>query len=133
MTPQEINIAIAQECGWKVSDQWTWNGRPLYVKYGETFPRDEPPCYNRSTAACLDFESALNPADSRRYWYTLVAICKPTNEFWNATARQRCEAFLRVKGLWREDNTPQVTRKPAANEGAAKLTRQIRGVTGGTK
>lgn len=140
MTPQEINIAIAQACGWNWESKTTLvhpkgdgNGYVVFNDKGEIDSFYKLPQYHTSLDACAEFEATLTSEEREDYCACLWTVTAHEFATITATAPQRCEAFLRVKGPWREDNAPQVTRTPAAHEGAAKLTRHIRGVTGGAK
>ena len=113
MTPDEIRIAVAECCG-------------LYVIYDAAGPKDRPdawrtgyftpkaasdrrkrwpssayvtviPNYPASLDACAEMEKALDSIEGGWSLYTEYlegGIC--------ATPLQRCEAFLRVKGKWKE-------------------------------
>lgn len=96
MTDEQINIKIAELCGWKPQTLCTdYDGNP--------WP-DSPPNYAADLNACHEFERTLLTADSfcghwEEYSNRLVALLGCTDIF-HATARQRCEAFLRVHNQW---------------------------------
>lgn len=124
MKDEEINVAIAEICGWRhlVSDAWSQNeGEERY----DNCP-DYATCLNAMHDAHLYLVSISQPASSRRqpdirFALHLMDICSPDKKLWdngkflgshfdalktaNATARQRAEAFLRVQGKWVEDHT----------------------------
>lgn len=125
MTDAEIRIAIAEKCGWlgpfglyrriASGKQLLGGGETLHG----TPPRDrekpkddqayEPvPDFPNDLNACHEFEKTLDVNGLGRYADELDEVCVPTHicplTHWKAvvmaTARQRCEAFLRVHGLW---------------------------------
>ncbi len=96
MTPYEINRAIAKEAGWTFdkSDD-TWNG-----PNGEELSRC-PDFYSE-----LDLIQAVLLEESQEvrnnmchvlFDMGLMFVC----DLLVATAAQRCEAYLKVKGLWK--------------------------------
>lgn len=87
------------------------------------------PNYPSDLNACVEFEKALHATghlplhnEHREYLVALMSILNPAKELWDngtfignwgdaikvaeATALQRCEAFLRVKGKWVEGSKP---------------------------
>ena len=103
MTDQEIRIAVTEELGWiNTPDGWydSINRR--------TFPwigNHNLPDYCHDLNACAEMEKALTEEQWIDYQATLWGILdrdRETNPR-SATARQRCEAFLRVRGKWRGD------------------------------
>lgn len=96
MTPYEINRGIAKEAGWifNESDD-TWNG-----PNGEECPWC-PDYYSNETAiqAVLLKESqeVRNNMCHVLFDMGLMFVC----DLLVATAAQRCEAYLKVKGLWK--------------------------------
>lgn len=126
MTPQEINKAIAELCGWKVveSPENSEFFRCLSPS-GKTMGsihKDKPnknswfsfhvPNYFSDLNACFDMEKTLSGMAILAYRQLLVEITAvpfdPENEIdirreiFHATAPQRCEAFLRTHGKWKE-------------------------------
>jgi hypothetical protein len=111
MTDQEINIAIAESCGWThvtitqvgLMDVIGWPPGRIYT--GTTKPLDfaQPvPDYYHDLNAMHEAECLLfkgNKWEACSYEEHLDKIT--TNWMWFAIARQRAEAFLRVKGLWK--------------------------------
>lgn len=105
MTDEQINIKIAELCGWKPQTICT-------DMQGTPWP-SEPPNYAADLNACHEFEETLDYGQAELYDDELCDICAKTNELldnpkpWRfavttATASQRCEAFLRVHGQWEE-------------------------------
>ena len=111
MTRREIRIAIAEELGHQhvagrfIGDTMSigkWEicsgicGEGGYVV----------PDYPNDLNACAEMEKALNTSALRgSYHRRLTEIAdgdSQADQLCHATARQRCEAFLRVRGKWRE-------------------------------
>jgi hypothetical protein len=121
MTNTEINIAIAEACGWKKTIEM----RSVVVGYDAEIPvefwhspdgrsacREWYPDYCHDLNAmreaeeqlpcafCGEFEGELNRLAIESWQLgTGRGGLWPT---WHATARQRAEAFLRTKGLWND-------------------------------
>ncbi len=118
MSPeQRTNILIAEAIGthtvsritpnhWHVTDQkgriWQIIDVPDGIK-GENMPRDfervKP--FNSCLNACAEMEATLTPQEEAFYKLKLSSITHKNGRDRNvfATAPQRCEAFLRVKGI----------------------------------
>lgn len=114
MTDEEQRIAIATAVGWVgLRLCWVTVDRLSVVGYGpdNPFPHDkgeqEPPDFLNDLNAMHAVEMRLSNEQYRHYDYELTRIrnhdcehpgvcrCK------SATARQRSEAFLKTKGLWK--------------------------------
>lgn len=113
MTDTEINVAIAEACGWKrgtVDD-------PSFSDPSKTIKRDrwimpsglssrKPPDYCSDLNAMHEAEMSLTIHERSDYTCVLNDLtCMPGDMGWGeatAVARQRAEAFLRVKGLWKK-------------------------------
>lgn len=114
MTDQEINIAIAEACGWK---RITRLGGELHG-WIEPGYLEEIPDYCYDLNAIEKAESTLPPDKLRESGMILQDIlveemrangCKTQADFdakpvwiWRAKARQRCEAFLKTIGKWKD-------------------------------
>jgi hypothetical protein len=114
MTDTEINIAIAEKCGWTKSGLHHW-APPK--KTGLLYHRNihEIPNYCTDLNAMHEAEKCIPTNWLIRWELQLVSItCGGSitdafnkREHWSvkaiaqATARQRAEAFLRVFGLWK--------------------------------
>lgn len=86
MTPDQINRAIAELCGWFIS----------------AITRDSDiPNYYESLNACAEFEQPMNHAQLSGYVALLIRKLG-VDEAIIAPATQRCEAFLRLHGKWTE-------------------------------
>jgi hypothetical protein len=127
MTDEQINIKIAELCGLfriaplkrttrKGNDDP--NGVVLWYcseDHGGAKTYDRLPNYTADLNACHEFEETLDYGQAELYDDELCDICAETNELldnpkpWRfavttATARQRCEAFLRVHVQWEDKN-----------------------------
>jgi hypothetical protein len=103
MTDEEINIKIAEACGWHYYDGWKHeDGREDKLPYG-------PPNYCNDLNAMHEAEEQMDEID----WVffinelsTLVRLPKQAEvqvkQLVHSTARQRAEAFLRTLGKWEE-------------------------------
>lgn len=130
MTDEQINIAIAESLGWKVRWQnqggaptlenkpaghcwavWTNpNGWGLDSNYDPIFP----PNYTSDLNACHELEKMLDDKQLARYAQQIIGSARrkmnipdheshyPVPFIISATARQRCEAYLRTLGKWIE-------------------------------
>lgn len=112
MSNEQINIKIAELCGWKGPFQQEWipeYGRaaePFYCFAGtdEDGDRYPIPNYAADLNACHEFEKTLDTYELAEYWHNLlrahehIPVCSGCSD-----ARQRCEAFLRVHGQWEEE------------------------------
>jgi hypothetical protein len=127
MTEQEINVAIAGACGWKLSvphftHDYVWlrtafKGEP-YIDEETSAWAGEPhdvtddwtgiPNYCADLNAMHEAEKALDYGQAVTYLKTLDEIVRrdPMGGIWShfvhATARQRAEAFLRTISKWRD-------------------------------
>lgn len=120
MTDQEINIAIAKACGWRFvpeHDRMTPQGHevagypqrwigPDNMEYFEDIPY---PDYCNDLNAMHEAWQTLTEPEHHKWTIILQGIVQrdghitgPCRSVSNATARQRADAFLRVKKLWVE-------------------------------
>ena len=112
MTDTEINIAIAEACGFKKEVGCT--GIIRWRNGGELF--DKLKDYANDLNAMHEAIAFLNPEEANWFAVELSAIVleNPLKVWWdmnsnevahiaNATARQRAEAFLRTIGKWEEE------------------------------
>lgn len=113
MTDEQMRIAIAEACGWKVINDTLCNVKP--DKNGD--PEIEfiapLPDYLNDLNACAEFEAMLTDKEWNIYSAEIVSL-----PLWNRTtdtvkhipqatarqrcinfARQRCIAFLKTKGI----------------------------------
>lgn len=113
MTEEQIRIKVAEACGWKdIRDRaisHNLNGRfwKTIHKFG-TSPQglqNYLPNYTQSLDACREFDDKLKGCKDRESY--CVTLCKVVHGMDHlnvdvvlATPLQRCEAFLRMRGLW---------------------------------
>ena len=97
MTNEQINIAIAEHCGWRVERLST--GEPHGKPIGEQGPFRELPDYCNDLNAMHEAEKVLT-ADQWYEYDSKMPLRDPQKI--HATARQRAEAFLRTLGKWED-------------------------------
>jgi hypothetical protein len=103
MTDEQINAAIARECGWTEIRDNVVGKAP-----GETANRVMfLPNYSTSLNAMHEAEKVLAPKNwdrfSKKWWnYYHHLLDGDVQKTIHATARQRAEAFLRTLGKWEE-------------------------------
>ena len=128
MTNEEMNIAVAEACGWRWDNEsiWTPNGGK-WARWHEAYS-DGCEGTDRLNSVLPNYTSDLNamyeaintlPSDGRWHEYveTLKRLC-----YWdcglpavqmmlviNASARKRAEAFLRVHGKWEDTHASTPT------------------------
>lgn len=91
MTDEQMNIKIAELCGWQTSAP-SWD-----------VGKHDCPNYTADLNACHEFEKTLTPEQESAYWEHLLQAHEYIQPWAGcATARQRCEAFLRVHNQWEE-------------------------------
>ena len=107
MTNDEMRIAIAECCEWKrhhVGATWGWQN----IESNTVSAR--LPNYPNDLNACHEMEKTLSEGELCDYGCELSSLTDASifegDVLWgklaHATARQRCEAFLKVKGRWKE-------------------------------
>ena len=114
MSDEEIRIAIAEACGFKrdVLNKWkpgTWLKPDKDIPYGMPCGLPNYP-HDLNAMAKAEHTLSNDEWDDKYYhWLGFVVSGGQTEQLWQyrkliigATARQRAEAFLRVKGLWKE-------------------------------
>lgn len=109
MTDQEINIAIAEACGWNRTGN-SCSGWQAPDGCSDKYP----PAYYRDLNAMHVAEEKLSSREMEDYQFWLHDLsgvsfvpgaCPTTPQLWtltHATARQRAEAFLRTLGKWKD-------------------------------
>jgi hypothetical protein len=96
MTDTEINVAIAKLTGWQdQADKYPcgeWGAMPNYCGSLDAMHNAE------------NLMLAKDPSLRQSYQLLLIEVCDEDPDFqrhyWNSTACQRAEAFLRVHGKW---------------------------------
>ncbi len=125
MTDNALKIAIAKALGWTAHRNpektkcgadipscealiWEHDFVPPQFKGDRAYHRKLPE-WPTDLNACHDMEAALGTSDMVAYWHHLLdgnrlyqgSITAPSVIYMvRATARQRCEAFLRTKGTF---------------------------------
>jgi len=120
MTDQEIRIAVAEELGWRAEQNMGSAGGYVAIDpngsgydfclgatKGDAIEANCPD-YSHDLNACHEMEKAIGGEERIKYGVELAKFYKTHDWYlwWHlihVTARQRCEAFLRVRGKWRED------------------------------
>lgn len=115
MSDNEIRLAIAKACGWtwkatnKIelgADEPTkaWFAPDGIHRYGQV-PPDYVNDLNAMNDACKQCLTESWQVTS--FNQILIMVCKmQVSAAFNATARQRAEAFLRCLGKWKESDVP---------------------------
>ena len=108
MSPEEQQIAIAEALGYTQEEPWLdgkdcWSHKdhPPHVGF------DVIPDYLNDLNACHEFEIWLlgNHPDLRAVYRRILIECVGSDGlYWMATAPQRCEAFLKTIGKWRDED-----------------------------
>jgi hypothetical protein len=119
MTDQEINVAIAEACGWTEIRYYYENEWTTCKEWLGITPRGglwHVPNYCTDLNAIHKAEQTLNSSLVSRYNDELAKTCKvlesifaktgPQGWVFHATARQRAEAFLRTLGKWQDTPKP---------------------------
>ena len=123
MTDQEIRIAIAEAFGWKqVKEVIRWSKHVIKLPGGKkvaamVHKEDELPDYPNDLNAMHEAESSISPAQIPQWIKNLADIAIKQacygpcdHSYWivMSTARQRAEAFLKTKGLWKKSDLDTV-------------------------
>lgn len=113
MTDTEINIAIAEACGWEWKKALNAETHAWFAPSGVSQSKWMTgakthfglPSYVSDLNAMHEAEKSLSEVQKRIYPDEIYAVT-PTkvyeDRFLYATARQRAEAFLRTLGKWQE-------------------------------
>lgn len=99
MTNEQINIAIAEACGWKLHPQDRWIVIPPNSQHSVQ-PLSTIPNYCNDLNAMHEAEKSLAHDIRNHYIDLLGETYSDSWEFATATARQRAEAFLKTIGKW---------------------------------
>jgi hypothetical protein len=99
MTDEQINVAIAEACGWRAvcvnADSGFYKGFDNGAEL-----RPDLPDYSSDLNAMHEAEATLT---EDQLWRMAREIERNDEQwYFRATARQRAEAFLRTLGLWEE-------------------------------
>lgn len=128
MSPEAQRIAVAEACGWRLETRkipnqacrWIHENGTIATMCGGVYghgwsDKGEPEClpnYPYDLDACHDMEKVLTEEQRATYASKLALWFKDKSPHGNyfftdfdlmhSTAAQRCEAFLKTLGLWRE-------------------------------
>ncbi len=108
MTNEQMRIAIAKEIGLHSILATTARDANDQLVAVPNYPEDLNACYEMEKALthgeCVLYNQRLNDSQAEDAQERNGDNQYPAQDFWfHATARQRCEAFLKVKGLWKEE------------------------------
>lgn len=112
MTDEQMRIAIADACGWKKPDDpevmkfkvgWTSAEKWWMCPKGVLRLKHDIPNYLNDLNAMHEAEKLLlkdgHESDLWLEYLSNLVICAPAGLSSHATARQRCIAYLKTKGL----------------------------------
>ena len=110
MTDEQINAAIARECGWECLAPDVWHhGIVGYSKHTHGVVRTKIPDYCTDLNAMHEAEEVLAEIQWFYYLNELYNVVRLPNQpelqmkqAVHSTARQRAEAFLRTLGKWED-------------------------------
>lgn len=103
LTDDELTLKVAETCGWtgiKTGGLSIWTGsRPGFKPLHGI--RDCVPKYATSLDACATFEATITTGEQWEAYYSALdeESEREDNDPRSATPRQRCIAFLRMKGV----------------------------------
>jgi hypothetical protein len=101
MSDEQINIAIAEVCGWIIIK--ACDGSLIGKPKNEQGPMDEIPDYCNDLNAMHEAEKILSDESHADYACELVKTIRRNGEWFesvSATAAQRAEAFLKTINKW---------------------------------
>jgi len=110
MTPEAQRIAIAEACGWKSCAGDSGFVTRYKGTTSETTVRVKLPDYPNDLNAIHDAVKSLPQNIMPRYFACLCNVVSGALSLYGysrateATAAQRCEAFLRTINKWKNDN-----------------------------
>jgi len=107
MNDQEINVAIAEACGWTVFENTICDPRPIIkngVQTGDVNmnPVANLPDYCNDLNAMHKAEKTLLKEGNHSHGCYCSYLFERVYNCMCATARQRAEAFLKTIGGWKE-------------------------------
>ena len=103
MTDTEINIGIAEACGWKFVEGGEKHGGACWWELNGKYAENGPDNYCSDLNAMHEAEKELS-VDERDSYADTLAQSFPAWSFavLHADARQRAEAFLRTLCKWKD-------------------------------
>ena len=102
MTEEQINIAIAEACGWKYEKNEThapdgafwWSKNPEFPDYCNDLN-----AMHKAEKVLTRYQQSVTYSDN-----LMKIVGYHTFDSAHATARQRAKAFLKTIGKWKEQN-----------------------------
>jgi hypothetical protein len=107
MTNEQIRTAVAEALGFEARYKYGGSGASLtwWVKGEKEFDLFSLPKFDSCLNACHEMEKALNDVEHVEFRNELLRICGFNyRSYISATAQQRAEAFLKTKGLWKDES-----------------------------
>ena len=112
MSPEDQQIAIAEACGWLVTDDGSNNYKIMGSRHGwkQGFRPEPIPDYLHDLNAMHDAVKTIPQNLMPRYFACLCNVVSGAlslhgySKATEATAAQRCEAFLKTIGKRKNDN-----------------------------
>lgn len=110
MTNEQINKAVAEELGWTEirNEPYVWYPIQTGIAPGDSeSSRKKIPSFTDDHNAADEMRNGIKAEEEKLYVEWLLSIvpylgrCAPWRTI-NATPRQQAEAFLRMRGKWRE-------------------------------
>lgn len=98
LTDEEVRIKVAEAMGWNKIYKGPEPDNRWMSPCGRYRALEEIPNYPKSLDACAEFEGS-NWQNHKAYIRNLIDICQTPEDAITATARQRCLAYLKTKGL----------------------------------
>ncbi len=116
MKPEQINIAVMRELGWRDEPSKVRPGKLYWFSADTVFSREDPINFHSSLDACAEMRKSLSDkldekmsSEQTRFAEQVVLVGRRNgsmkNSFWiliDAPASWQSEAFLHVKGKWKE-------------------------------
>lgn len=96
MTPEQINAAIAESLGWVRISHPTHDWKD---PHGDS--QYSTPNFHGCLNACHEMEKSIRNLPDDPQWDLWAQYVSHFEEDPHATAPQRCEAYLKTKGIWR--------------------------------
>jgi len=108
MNEEEQRISIAEACGWDGAASMVVGPTVNFPVDDDSKPEwsfiEQLPDYLNDLNDCHEMEKTLINRGACSFWHGwMESACKTPEAAFHATARQRCEAFLKTIGKWKED------------------------------
>ena len=105
MTNEQINVAIAEACGWTDISQYTQAVDGWYGYEPENGPHSQIPNFCNDLNAMHEAEKMLNSEQKEIYFLDLMCLYgkwPKSIQAIQATAKERAETFLKTLEKWEE-------------------------------